>query len=114
MGPDSQVDQTVAGMTQFLVVEASIPGKEGGAGLSDQKSSEAIVLDAFFTDVAADQEGSHPPTAQQLPLALRDVLIKDDHGAGWVSGRVGLHDVVVDVLEERSGGQLQCLGNSLP
>src|SRR6185295_8355224 len=46
-----------------------------------------------------------------MPLTLRDVFIQDDHRFRRASG--GTQDVVIDVLEERSGRQLQGFGDSL-
>ncbi|MFY9823733.1 MAG: hypothetical protein WAM82_20300 [Thermoanaerobaculia bacterium] len=69
-------------MTQLLGVEALIAGKEGWVVLFEKKPGEVFVFDAFPTDVPADKERSDSPTTQELPLALRDVLIQDDHKSG--------------------------------
>jgi hypothetical protein len=53
----------------------------GRAALLNQKTGKAVVFDAFLAEIAAHQKRSDPPATQKLPLALRDVLIQDDHGS---------------------------------
>jgi hypothetical protein len=48
-------------MAQSPIVEPFVTGEERGPSLLDQETGEAVVLDAFLADVAANQERSDPP-----------------------------------------------------
>src|SRR5262245_6275612 len=101
-------------MAHVPVVEALIAGEEGGAILREQELGQAIVFDALLADLPADQEAPNSPAPEELPLALRDVLVEDDHRFGEESGLAGLEDEIVDMIEERSGRELKRLSDRLP
>ena len=70
-------------MTKLLGIEALITSYERWIALFEQKPRETLVLYAFPTDVAANQESSDPPATQDLPLALENILVQDNHEA-WL------------------------------
>src|SRR5947209_19880553 len=54
-----------------------------------EQQDNGVILKPFASHLAADLAHRHPPTAQELPLRLGDILIEDIHpttsSCSWAS-----------------------------
>ena len=76
-----QANQTVSRMTKVASVETHITGEESHRSDMVQEWNYLIVLYPRSADFVSDLANPNPPATQELPLAVRDVLIQKVHAA---------------------------------
>jgi hypothetical protein len=74
-----QANQTVIGMTKMATVETHIAGEESHRSDMVQEWDNLVVFYPLSTDFVADLANPDPPATQELPLAVREVLIQYVH-----------------------------------
>lgn len=77
--PDGQADQAVASMTQGRLIKSEITREERYGTQAPQERNDLLVRHTLSPKIVAEVTDPDPPASQQLPLAFRNVLIKDRH-----------------------------------
>ena len=80
-----QGHDAIASVTELVVIEPEIAGKERRPAKLVQQRNDLFVQYSFSTDVLTDQTGTYAPAAEKKQLALIDVLVQQNH-AGIGSG----------------------------
>jgi hypothetical protein len=73
-------------MTKVTIIETQITSEESYPAEPVQQRDDLLVLHSLPTDFMTDLTNPKPPTTQELPLAIRDVLIENVHDPGNSSG----------------------------
>ena len=74
-----QANQTVISMTKVAAVETHITGEESHRSDMVQEWDDLIVLDPLSADFVTNLANPDPPATQELPLAVREVLVQNVH-----------------------------------
>lgn len=82
---DGEHNQAVVGVAQPAFVETEVAGEERDRTKSLQQRYDGRIPGTGTPHLVPDLTDRNPPTAQELPLAVRDVLVQDVH-AGTSSG----------------------------
>ena len=74
-----QANQTVIGMAKMAAVETHIAGEESHRSDMVQEWDDLIVLYPLSADFVTNLANPDPPATQELPLAVREVLVQNVH-----------------------------------
>ena len=78
---DGQVDQSILGVYQLLVVEVVITSEKSWAAQLLQEDNDLVILQSAPPNVEPDLSWANTPVLQQLTLAGRYVFVQDIHAA---------------------------------
>ncbi len=74
-----QANQTVIRMTQVAAVKPHITGEESHRSDMVQERDDLIILYPLSADFVTNLANPDPPATQELPLAVREVLVQNVH-----------------------------------
>jgi hypothetical protein len=77
-----QADYAVTRVAKSASVEAGISGEKSWRAEVMKKRNDLFVFHPTATDFMTDLMNAHTPTPQEVALAVRDVFIDNNHGAG--------------------------------
>jgi hypothetical protein len=84
-----QIDQTVSWVTEGSLVEPITTGEKGRSRELVEQSDDGVIREPSASHLAADLTHWNPPTAQELPLMLGNILVEEIHPAmsasSWVN-----------------------------
>jgi hypothetical protein len=77
-----QADYAVTRVAKSASAEAEISGEKSWRAEVMKKRNDLFVFHPTATDFMTDLMNAHTPTPQEVALAVRDVFIDNNHGAG--------------------------------
>jgi len=84
-----QIDHAVVRVTESLLMEVVIACKKRGSWQLMEQHDDSVIGEPLVSHLDADLAHWDSPTAQELPLMLRDVLIEQVHPAtsvgSWIN-----------------------------
>lgn len=74
-----QADDAIACMADPRLIKTLVAGEESRVARPDKQRRDSLVLETLRTEIDPYLIAADATTLENLPLALRNVLVKNDH-----------------------------------